>query len=130
MSPQTMRLLIAGALLVHGIGHTLGIWKPAQALPFVEISPATLKLVGSIIWVIIAAGFSIAALSFYGIAFPPTWWRSLTIVFAVISLVSLVLLGRSWPAFNFMAAMAMNIAIQVALLWLDWPLLENLQIPK
>lgn len=126
MSPQMIRLLIAGVLLVHGIGHTLGIWKPAQSLPFVTISAPTLRLIGGIVWVIIALGFTIAALSFYGILFPISWWRPLAIVFAIVSLVSLLLFGRSWPAFNFIAAIAMNIAILVVLLWLDGPLLDRL----
>jgi hypothetical protein len=51
-------------------------------------------------------------------------------VFAIVSLVSLLLFGRSWPAFNFIAAIAMNIAILVVLLWLDWPMLEMLQAPN
>jgi hypothetical protein len=31
MSPQILRILIAGALFVHGVGHTLGFWMPARA---------------------------------------------------------------------------------------------------
>lgn len=29
LSLQTMRILIAGALFVHGVGHTLPFWLPA-----------------------------------------------------------------------------------------------------
>jgi hypothetical protein len=53
-------------------------------------------------------------------------WRPLAIGYAVILLISLLLLGRSWPTFSFMAAIAMNIAILVILLWLDWPVLDRL----
>ena len=38
MSTEIMRILIAGALFVHGIGHTLGFWKPARSLPFLEVT--------------------------------------------------------------------------------------------
>jgi len=124
MSVQTIRILIAGALLVHGIGHTLGIWKPARSLPFLKIPQPTLSNAGGIIWVAIAVGFIISFMSFYGILAPANWWRPLAVVFAVISLVILILFGRSWPVFNFIGASAMNIAVLVALLYLHWPPFE------
>ena len=124
MSPQTIRILIAGALFIHGIGHTLGFWKPARSLPFVDAPEATLRLAGGIIWVLIAIGFIASSMSFYGVLVPTNWWRSLAVVFAVISLVGLVLFGRSWPVFNFIGASALNIAVLAALLWREWPPFE------
>ncbi|HVN55741.1 MAG TPA: hypothetical protein VMT46_15520 [Anaerolineaceae bacterium] len=121
MSTQTIRILIAGALFVHGIGHTLGIWKPARSLPFLRTPDPTLRLVSGVLWVVIALGFVASAMSFFGILLPAGWWRPLAVVFALISLVMLLLFGRSWPLFNFIGASAMNIAVLVALLWLHWP---------
>jgi hypothetical protein len=63
-------------------------------------------------------------MSFYGILVPAGWWRPLAVVFAVVSLVVLMLFGRSWPVFNFIGASGMNIAILVALLYQHWPPLE------
>jgi hypothetical protein len=80
-----------------------------------------LKLAGGVIWVIVAVGFITSALSFFGILIPAHWWRPLAIVFAVISLVALILFRRSWPLFNFISASGLNIAVLVALLWLHWP---------
>jgi hypothetical protein len=130
MSTEMMRILMAGALFVHGIGHTLGFWKPARSLPFLNVSEPVLRLVGGIVWGIVAAGFIASAMSFYGVLLPAGWWRLLAIIFAVISEIGLILFGRSWPAFNFIGATAMNIAILVVLLWLDWPLLQTLQAPN
>ena len=121
MSTQTIRILIAGALFVHGIGHTLGFWKPARSLLFLKVPEPTLRLAGGIIWGIVAVGFIASSMSFYGLLMPPNWWRPLAVVFAVISLVGLILFGRSWPIFNLIGALAMNIATLVALLWLHWP---------
>jgi hypothetical protein len=121
MSTQTIRILIAGALLVHGIGHTLGIWKPARSLPFLDVSQSTLGLAGSIVWIVVAAGFIASFMSFYSILLPAGWWRLLAIVFAAVSLAGLILFGRSWPIFNLIGAYTMNIATLVALLWLHWP---------
>ncbi len=125
MSESTIRILIAGALFVHGIGHTLGFWKPARSLPLVKIPAPTLRLAGGAIWVLVAVGFIASSMSFYGILVPADWWRPLAAVFAVISLAGLVLLGRSWPIFNFVGASAMNLTVLAALLWLDWPLLDK-----
>jgi hypothetical protein len=124
MSTQTIRILIAGALFVHGIGHTLGIWKPARSLFFLKVPEPTLKLVGGIIWILIAVGFVASAMSFYGILFPVNWWRLLASVFAVISLVGLIVFGRNWSLFNFIAASAFNIALLANLLWFHWPPLD------
>ncbi len=121
MSTQTIRILVAGALFVHGIGHTLGFWKPDYPLPFLNITEQSSRLIAGIIWSLIAAGFVASATSFYGILLPASWWRPLAVVFAVISLVGLILFGRRWPIFNFIGASAMNIVVLVALLWLHWP---------
>jgi len=124
MSTQTIRILIAGALLVHGIGHTLGIWKPARSLPFLDVPEPTLRLIGGVIWVLVAVGFIASSMSFYGILISADWWRTLAVVFAVISLAGLILFGRSWPIFNLIGAYSMNIATLIALLWLHWPPLD------
>ncbi len=121
MSVQTIRILVAGALFVHGIGHTLGIWKPARSLPFLKVPEPTLRLVGGILWVVIALGFVVSSMGFFGVLVPASWWRPLAVVFAVISLVVLLLFGRSWPLFNFIGASTMNIAVLAGLLWLHWP---------
>ena len=124
MSAQTIRILIAGALFVHGIGHTLGYWKPARSLPFLAVSETTLRIAGGIIWTLVAIGFIFSSMSFYGILVPANWWRSLAVIFSVISLVGLILFGRSWPAFNFIGASGLNIAILISLLYFHWPSLE------
>ena len=120
MSTQTIRIVVAGALLLHGIGHTLGFWKPARSLPFLTVSQPTLSLIGGIIWALTAVGFVASSMAFYGLLVPANLWRPLAVVFAVISLVALLLFGRSWPIFNFICACAANVVILAALLWLHW----------
>ncbi len=120
MSPQTFRMLIAGALFVHGIGHSLGFWKPAHSIPFVKITDKQIKIAGGIVWAVVAVGFVISAMSFFGMLFPSLLWRPLAVIFAVISLIGLFLFGRSWPIFNFIGAGTFNIVVLVALVWLNW----------
>ncbi len=126
MSESTIRILIAGVLFVHGIGHTLGFWKPARSLPFLKVPESTLRLVGGVVWVLVAVGFIVSSMSLYSVLVPAGWWRLLAVVFAAVSLAGLVLFGRSWPIFNFVGASAMNLAVLVALLWLNWPPLDML----
>ncbi len=109
---------------MHGIGHTLGFWKPARNFPFIKLTGEQLRLIGGVLWVLVAAGFIVSAMAFFGIVFPASWWRPAAVIFAVISLVGLLLLGRNWPIFNFIGASALNIALLVALLWLNWPSIE------
>ncbi len=124
MSAQTIRILIAGALFVHGVGHTLGFWKPAASLFSFKVPEPALRLAGGIVWAVVAIGFIAAAMSFYGLLLPASWWRPLAVVFAVVSLVGLLLFGRSWPLFNFIGASGMNIVVLAALLWRHWPPIE------
>jgi hypothetical protein len=121
MSTQTIRILIAGALFVHGIGHTLGFWRPTSSWLLPGVSTSTLKIISSIFWVLSTAGFLAATLSFLGIALPGDWWRPLAIVFAIISLAGLILFIGNWPAFNTVGAIGFNVAVLIALLWLNWP---------
>jgi hypothetical protein len=122
MSPQVLRTLIAGALFVHGIGHTLGFWKPTRSwlLGHWAAEP-TLRIISSIFWVLSAIGFVAACLAFLGILLPHSWWRPAAVVSAVVSLVGLILFIGNWPAFNTIGAVGMNVAVLVALLWARWP---------
>lgn len=124
MSVQTLRFLIAGALLVHGVGHTLGYFRPARSwlLPF--ISEPALRIIANLLWSLAALGFVVCCLAFLGVLVPPDWWRSLAVIFAVVSLVGLVLFLGNWPAFNTIGAFGFDVVVLVALLWQHWPPLD------
>ena len=121
MSPGVVRIIIAGALFVHGIGHTLGFFMPARSWLLPRASEPVLRIVSSIFWVLAAVGFILSFLSFLGIVLPPEWWRLSAVVFAVVSLLGIVLFWGTWPAFNVIGALTMNVAILVTQLWLRWP---------
>jgi cation transport ATPase len=118
MSPQLIRTLIAGALFVHGVGHTLGFWMPTRSWVFGRfMGEPTLRVVSGVFWVVSAIGFVAARVAFLGILLPHEWWRSLALATAVVSLVGLVVFIGNWPAFNTIRAVGMNVAVLVALLW-------------
>ena len=121
MSAQVVRILIAGALFVHGVGHTLGFWMPARSWLFPNAPESTLRVISSILWILATFGFLASLLGFLGFIVPTTWWRSLAVVFAIVSMLGLGLFWNTWPVFNLIGALSMNIAVLVTQLILHWP---------
>jgi uncharacterized integral membrane protein len=75
----------------------------------------------SAFWIVALAGFVLAALSFWGILVPAGVWQPLGVGTALVSLAGIVLFLGTWPIFNTVAALGVNIAVLVAVLWLHWP---------
>jgi hypothetical protein len=139
MSEQVIRLIIAGVLLLHGLGHGIvlgahiwiasgrtglewGDWQPLRSWLFPSLAPPAATAVASIFLVVALIGFIAAAMSFWGILVPGDIWRQLAIVSAIVSIIGIVpFLGRWAPTANTLAALGVNIAVLVALLWLNWP---------
>ncbi len=135
MSPQLIKVLIAGILLVHGLGHggaigaliTIdrgvpgGQWKAAHSWLFPNLAPKTAKTVATIFWALSLVGFVVAALSFWGWIFPISLWRPVALVFAFISFTGIALFWGNWPVFNTLAAQAVNLAVIVTQLFMHWP---------
>lgn len=135
MSDATLRLLIGGVLLLHGLAHggafgallwtrtgeDAGGWLPARSWLFPSVSSATAQMVASIFWIAAMLGFVAAALGFWGILIPESVWRPLAVVFSVVSTTGVVLFIGNWPPFNTLAALAVNLAVMVTQLWMHWP---------
>jgi hypothetical protein len=124
MSTNLVRILIAGALFVHGVGHTLGLFMPARSWLMPNAGESTLRTLSRILWVLTAVGFLLSCLGFLSVIVPSDWWRPLAVVFAIVSLLGLGLFWGTWPAFNTVGALGMNVAILVTQLWLRWPPVE------
>lgn len=120
MSEQTIRILIAGALLVHGIGHTLGFWMPVRSWLLAGLSEPSRRTISSIFWILSAVGFIAASLGFWGILIPSDGWKIIAIATSIISLTGLILFIGNWPFFNTVGAIGLNILILVSLLWIHW----------
>ncbi len=137
MSAQTIRVLIAGALLLHGLGHggalgaliwirlkpgtDTGGWLAARSWLFPSLSGPAATTVASIFWTLSLLGFIAAALSFWGVLVPGDAWRQLALASSIVSALGIVLFFGTWPTFNTLAALAVNIAVLVTQLWLRWP---------
>jgi hypothetical protein len=135
MSDQTIKVLIAGALLLHGLGHAgvfgalianglghrTGPFLPARSWLFPSLPAPAARTVAGIFWIPAAIGFVAAAMSFWGLLVPGDVWRQVAVVFAIVSGLGIVLFWGTWPTFNMLAALGMNIAVLVTQLWLHWP---------
>ena len=142
MSPTLLRIIIAGVLAFHGVGHAMGI-IPALQLRFFQnqtgawaqnwsshswlltplLGDAISRILAIILFVVPLIGFVGSALGLMGWLVPHEWWQMLAIVSAVVSLIALVLF---WNAFIYLfphkvGAIAVNVAVLVGLLWANWP---------
>jgi len=138
MSPQLIKIIIAGILLLHGLGHggaigaliaidrgvPSGKWLEARSWLFPKLAPQAAKIIAITLWVLSLLGFVAAALSFWGVLLPGDFWRPLALIFAFISFVGIALFWGTWPMFNTLAAQAVNLAVTITQLWLHWPAKE------
>lgn len=74
-----------------------------------------------IFWVLSLIGFVAAALSFWGIFVPGEAWKQLAVASAIVSTLGIALFLGTWPPFNTLAALGVNVAVLVTQLWLHWP---------
>lgn len=132
MSEQMTKLVVTGVLLLHGLGHAgalgalawlelrggdTGAWLPAKSW-LVPAMPSP-TVVAAAFWIVACVGFVAAALGlWFGLG---EWWRAVAVVSAVVSIVGIVLFLGTWPIFNTVAALAVDVAVIVALLVLRWP---------
>jgi hypothetical protein len=134
MPDPIIKLAIFGALLVHGIAHVgaLGAlvwmkyspttdtsgWLPARSWLSPSLSASAAATVASIFWIMSLLGGVATALSFWGILVPGEVWRPLAVASAIVSTLGIVPFFGTWPTFNTVTAMGMNIvAVLVALQW-------------
>jgi hypothetical protein len=137
MSDQMIKLVIAGALTLHGLGHggalgallwirlrpgtNTGDWLAARSWLVPSLPVGTATTLASAFWIASLVGFVIAAMSFWGIVVPGSVWRPLAVASAFVSIAGIVLFIGTWPTFNTLAALGVNVAVLVAVLWLRWP---------
>jgi hypothetical protein len=133
MNPATIRWIVFGVLLVHGIGHSQGVmaglsvsstetWHGRSWLLTNVLGETASRTVGLVIYIACTVGFLAAALGVMGWLVPNDWWRTLALVFAVVSLVGLLFYWHSLAAmFNKLGALGVNLVILVGLQLLNWP---------
>ena len=133
MSPKTFRTIIAIFLFVHAIGHIQGIiaslgviksdrWQARSWLFDGLLGEKGSRTLAMILFAGCVLGFLATGFSFLGIGLAHESWRTLAIIFAIPSTLSLV---TYWDAFaqlfNKVGAIGVNAWILIGLLFLHWP---------
>ena len=136
MSDQTLRIVVAVAIALHGLGHggalgalawiaarpdsNTGAWTAARAWLLPSLPSRTATVIASTFWTVALVGFLAAVLSFLGVLLPGDAWQPLAIASAIVSTVGIVLFFGNWPLFNTVAALGVNVAVLVALVAKVW----------
>ena len=121
MSPLLIRIVIGILLLIHGVAHynITTAWGQRPAVHSSLLSPrgvaqASLDAVGTPLWTAALLIFMAAGLAvFVGIG----WWRWLAVLGAIVSLLIIGLFGQK----NMVLGVAIDVAILIAVLGLEWP---------
>jgi hypothetical protein len=137
MSNQIIRLVVAGMLFLHGLAHVgplavylwiryrpgedTGGWLASRSWLLPSLSATIATAVASAFWALSLIGFIGAALSFWGVLVPSVVWRQLAVASSIVSILGIVVFFGTWPIFNTIAALGVNVAVLVTQLWLHWP---------
>lgn len=133
MTGTSLRYFIAFVLIVHGIGHIEGVlaalgifstesWHGRSWLISEWLGDGATRIICLLIWFIGFAGFVTAGLSLLDWLVPHGWWRTLAILFAVISLLSIIVYWNSLAAiFNKVGVIGVDLAVLIGLLALNRP---------
>ena len=134
MSDQVIRNIVPLALILHGIGHWMGIltavgviktdaWNSRSWLLTDPLGDTTARVLALVIWALAFLGFLAAGAGAWGWSVTDGSWRTMAVISAVLSLAGLFFF---WNAFamlfpNKIGALAINIITLVAVLIADWP---------
>lgn len=143
LSPQTIRVIVPAALLLHAIAHAIalgallslslrGAPSPRLAVGswvFPALPAKTAAATALPFWLISTLGFLGASMVFQGILPGGEAWRQVAVVSALVSILGSALFSGIWPGsqsqprsiFNTAIALAFNLVILVTQLWLHWP---------
>ncbi len=117
MSNTLWLYLVAGFLILHGIGHVGGPWFFAKSWLSPELALGAWKWLFIAVWFVAMIGFIVAGI---GVLQHQAWWRTAAIAASVVSLIVSVMYIQG-PSFNAAAADVVNL---IALLVAHWPSVE------
>lgn len=134
LTGTTLRALIAAVLFVHGIGHIMGIlpalrlfgaegWNSNSWLLTPIIGGTASRIISGLLFLAALVGFVTATLALLDWFVPHEWWRTVAVVSAIISIITIVLFWNAFVALfpNKIGALGVDIAVLVCLLVLNWP---------
>lgn len=134
MSPKALQIAIPLVLILHGVGHIMGIltaakvfstetWHSRSWLLTGPLGDPTARMIALVLWAVTVIGFIAAGAGAFGWSVTAGSWRTITVVMAVVSLVALALYWNAFASLfpNKIGSIAVNITALVGILAMNWP---------
>jgi len=127
------RLWIGIVLILHGVGHILGVlattslggenWNARSWLLTDAMGESPARTLSVVLWTLCCIAFVVAGLALLEVGLPEDWWKSIAVGAAFVSTVTLVLFWNAFPVLfpNKIGALAINVAVIWGVLIADWP---------
>lgn len=112
-------------VLLHGLGHGgalialawiaawpgtgTGAWTAARSWALPDLATETATVVAACFWCIALVAFVVAGTGMAGVPGTAAIWRGAGVAGAIVSLTGIGLFAGTWPAFNTLAAVAVNV---------------------
>ncbi|MBN1122426.1 MAG: hypothetical protein JXJ17_15225 [Anaerolineae bacterium] len=134
MSTKAIQIIVPLVIILHGVGHVMGIltaanivhtdtWNSRSWLLTNTLGDTPARMIALVLWIVTVVGFIAAGAGAFG--WPPTAgnWRTITVVMAIISLVTLAVY---WNAFavlipNKIGSIVVNLAVLYGVFIASWP---------
>lgn len=126
-----LTILIALVLMAHGFGHSmgpLGMFRIAAVNPDWHGDswilsgiggPSLTQVVGTVLWTLALVGFVALGAAVLG-WLPATWWVPLAVASSLVSIAGIVAFPVAFPLFSTLGALAVDVIVLAAALWLGW----------
>ena len=128
MEAVILRVVVAGVLGAHGIGHVMG-WMPALGLARFEgvsggswllsstAGEGAARIVAIGLFAVPTAGFIAAAV---GLLLGQPWWRSVAVASAATSLAASALYPQALPVSSTIGSVVVNVVVLYGILVAQW----------
>lgn len=128
MDAGIVKLMVAGVIGAHGVGHVLG-WLPAWGIAKLEgVSSSSWLLTGiagdggsrlaaGVVFMVPTLGFVAAAA---GLLTGQPWWRQVAVGSAAVSLAGTALFPQAFPFSSTIGSVAVNLAVLGGILIAGW----------
>lgn len=134
MSPKVIQIAVPIVLILHGVGHVMGVltaagvvgtdtWHSRSWLLTSLLGDSTARMIALILWSVTVVGFIAAGAGAFGWMVTAGSWRTIAVVMAVISLVALALYWNAFASLfpNKVGSIAVNLAVLYGVLMAHWP---------
>lgn len=130
---SSWRLWIGIVLILHGVGHILGVialtslggdnWNARSWLLTDPLGEGSARALSVVLWVACCLVFVVAGLALLELGLSQDLWKPLAVTGGILSLVTLALFWNGFPVLfpNKIGAIAVNLAAVIGILFADWP---------